>query len=79
MWCCCSSVNPKKPSTSDLLWVPFSQVTEDRHWNWAISGVSAIAARAPRSASTFTPLSTGVVVVVMLFSVSRPEADCVYW
>src|SRR5262249_52050545 len=36
-----------------------------RHWNWAISGLSAMAARAPSSASTLTPLSTGVAVVVM--------------
>ncbi len=72
--CVCSSSRPKKPSISERLWVPFSQVTVERHWNWAISGVSARAARAPSSASTLTPLSTGVAVMDIWFSVSRPSA-----
>ena len=42
--------------------------TVERHWNWAISGVSAKASRAPSKASTFTPLSTREVVIVVLRS-----------
>ena len=53
----CSSAKPWNVSTDARLWVPFTQDTSDRHWNRAISGVSAKAFRAPSRASTFTPLS----------------------
>src|SRR5918999_3204859 len=53
---------------SDRLCVPLIHVTVDRHWNCAISGVSANASRAPSKASTFTPLSTTDVVMVALRS-----------
>jgi hypothetical protein len=61
----CSSPRPKNPSTVELLWVPFCHSHVARHWNFAASGASVNAARAPSSASTFTPLSTGVAVDVM--------------
>jgi hypothetical protein len=43
-----------------------TQDTVERHWNWAISGVSARASRTPSSASTLTPLSAGISVVVVV-------------
>ena len=46
-----------------------------RHWNWAASGASMSAPRAPSSASTLTPLSTGVVVVI---GSSLPAAEVTY-
>ena len=66
--------------------MPLTQVTVDRHWNWAISGVSAKASRAPRRASTLTPFSGGVgdVVIVVprpppggpLFGLHPPAQPC---
>ena len=35
--CVCSSPKPKKVWTSERLWVPLTQDTVERHWNWAIS------------------------------------------
>src|SRR3954463_11578797 len=63
--CFCSSPSPKKPSTFDVLWVPLRHSDVARHWNFAASGASVSAVRAPRSASTFTPLLTGVAVEVI--------------
>ena len=42
----------------DRLWVPFTHSQRARHWNFAASGASVSACRAPRSASMLTPLST---------------------
>ena len=61
----CSSPSPKKPSTVDELWVPFCHSQEARHSNFAASGASVSASRAPSSASTLTPLLTGVAVDVI--------------
>ena len=65
--CVCSSPKPEKVWTSASLCVPLTQVTLDRHWNWAISGASANASRAPSRAATLTPLSTTDVVMVCSF------------
>ena len=52
--------------------MPLTQDTLERHWNRAISGVSANASRAPSRASTFTPLSTTDVVMMCA---PRDESD----
>ena len=49
----------------DWLWVPCTHEVVARHWNWAMSGVSASASRTPSRASTLTPLSTGLSAVDM--------------
>src|SRR5712691_1905878 len=54
----CSAPRPKKPWTVDSLWVPLIHSQEARQVNWAACGASVSALRAPRRASTFTPLST---------------------
>src|SRR3954466_5224631 len=61
----CSSPRPKKPSTFELLCVPFCHSQVARHSNFAASGAAVSASRAPSSASTFTPLLTGVSVAVI--------------
>src|SRR4051794_8535114 len=63
--CFCSSPSPKKPSTVELLCVPFFHSVVARHWNSAAAGAAVSASRAPRSASTLTPLSTGVSSTVI--------------
>ena len=55
----------------DWLWVPRTHDVVARHWNSAMSGVSARASRTPSRASTFTPLSTGVLATDMVSSCSR--------
>ena len=42
----------------ERLWVPLTHSQLARHWNFAASGASVSAWRAPRNASMFTPLST---------------------
>jgi hypothetical protein len=49
----------------DVLWVPWIHLQVARHVKAAASGAALRASRAPRSASVFTPLSTGVSVMVM--------------
>src|SRR3954447_22248129 len=61
----CSSPRPKKVSTFELECVPFSHSHVARHSNWAASGAEVSASLAPSSASTLTPLLTGVSVVVI--------------
>ena len=63
--CRCSSPKPKNVSTPARLCVPLTHVTVERHWNWAISGASANASARPSRASTFTPLSTTDVVMIV--------------
>ena len=59
-------------STVVRLWVPLTHSQLARHWNWAASGASVSAWRAPSRAATFTPLSTvGLSVVVMVVSLVR--------
>ena len=59
----------------ERLCVPCSQVQLARHWNWAASGAAVNASRASNSAATFTPLSTGVSVVVICASLVGAMAD----
>src|SRR5215218_1046127 len=75
-----SAPSPKKPSTFVLLCVPFSHSHDARHMNWAASGAAPSASRAPRSASTLTPLLTGVSVVDMdqPLSLGAPRGDSVW-
>ena len=69
--CDCSAPTPKKPSTVDLLCTPPSHSQLARQVNWPAAGVSVRAARAPRRASTSTPLSTVLTSVCMFISVSN--------
>src|SRR5580658_4613147 len=66
----CSSPSPKKPSTVERLCVPFCHSQVARHWKAAAAGASANAVRAPRRASTLTPLLTGVSVAVIAHSLA---------
>src|SRR6185503_4988965 len=66
--CDCSLPRPKKLCTVERLWVPRTQLQLARHLNCAASGVSVSAWRAPSRASTLTPLSTVLVVVVTFIS-----------
>ena len=61
-----SSPRPKKPVIALRLWVPLTHSLLARHVNCAASGASVSAARASSSACTFTPLSVGVSLVVIL-------------
>ena len=54
-----------KPATVEWLWVPLRQVQLARQVNWAASGASDSASRAPSRAATLTPLSTGLSVMVI--------------
>ncbi len=69
---CCSSPRPKKPSTVERLWVPFSHSQLARHLNWAASGAASRALRASMRASVLTPLSTLPVWVAWVMSCSFP-------
>src|SRR3954469_3676187 len=64
--CFCSSPRPKNPSTVELLCVPFFHSVVERHMKLAAAGASVSATRAPSSASTLTPLSTGVSSIVIV-------------
>jgi len=54
-----------KPATVEWLWVPLRQVQLARQVNSAASGVADSASRAPSKAVTFTPLLTGLSVMVI--------------
>src|SRR3954449_2619495 len=62
-----SSPRPKKPSTVERLWTPFTQLQVVRQRNRAASGAAASASRAPRSAPTLTPLSAAALVASIDF------------
>src|SRR5215471_9025227 len=64
--CCCSAPRPVNPSTVERLWVPLRQVQLARQVNSAASGASDSALRASSRAWTFTPLSTGLSVIVIV-------------
>src|SRR5829696_531440 len=73
--CDCSAPTPLKCSMEVRVWTPSTQVDVARHWKSASSGMLVIASRAPRSASTLTPLSTvgESAVVVTDFSKVKPR------
>src|SRR5690606_8389288 len=52
------------------LWVPCSHSLVARHLKRAASGVAVSASRAPSSAATFTPLSTGLVAEEAMVAVA---------
>src|SRR3954468_7962196 len=62
----CSAPSPKKPVIPLLLWVPLSHSLLARQVNCAPSGAPTSAVRASSSACTFTPLSVGASLVVIL-------------
>src|SRR5262245_43026944 len=62
----CSPPSPKKPVISLWLWVPLSHSLLARQVNCAPSGALTSAVRASSSACTFTPLSVGASLVVIL-------------
>ena len=57
--------------TVERLWVPFTHSQRALHWNFAASGASVSAWRAPRRASILTPLSTMGASVWVIFRSSR--------
>src|SRR3954454_13149418 len=71
----CSWPRPEKLSTVERLWVPFTHEQVARHVNSAASGASVSASRAPSSAAVLTPLSIGVLVIV-IGSLLGGDVDC---
>src|SRR5207244_5734483 len=72
----CSSPRPKKRSTSECVCVPFCHSHIARQRKLAASGAAVSASRAPSSASTLTPLSTGVSVAVIVQLLSYVFEEC---